>query len=216
MVVRGKSWLFPLILGVIGILTCFFYWKLLFPSFLTFSDSAKFADIARNLVLGRGYGLTFTNFGIKLPELTGGLFNAVFVPPLQPLSLFISFKIFGMRDFAVILTSGFFYLAGAIALYFLGKKVFGELVGILASLVFIFDPAMLDYAASGASESLFIFEIILAALFFYLNSKKTLFFGFLTLIALYFTRRSAMIYIVGFILLFILFRYKKGIQIFKS
>jgi len=212
---RGKGWLTAIFLVILGILIFFFNWNFLLPPFLTFSDAAKFADIARNLVLGRGYGLSFANFGIKLPELNNGLFNAYFVPPLQPLFLFFSFKILGMKDFIVIFTSGIFYSAGVIALFYLGKKIFGELIGFLTALAFIFDPAMLNYATSGASESLFIFEIILSALFFFMNSTKTLFLGFLTLIALYFTRRSAMIYIVSFILFFILLRYKKRVQILK-
>jgi hypothetical protein len=74
---------------------------------------------------------------------------------------------------------------------------------------------MLNYATSGASESLFIFELILAALFFYLNTKKTLLFGFLVLLLMYFTRPQAIIYIAGFIFLFILLHFKKKRQILR-
>lgn len=204
-----------LLVIVLAAFTHFFYWKRLLPPFLTFSDSAKFADIARNLVLGRGYGLNFTYFGSKLPKMVNGLFNAG-ATPLYTGFLVLVFKILEVSDLAVIFTSGIFYLAGAITLYFLGKKVFGELVGILASLAFIFDPAMLDYATSGASESLFIFEIILAALLFYQNTRVSRFFGFLVLLLSYFTRPSAIIYIAGFVFLFILLRYKKNAQILKA
>lgn len=221
--IKRKNWLTLPVLGIIGILIWFFYWKFLLPPFLTFSDGAKFADIARNFVLGRGFTGSFTFFGAKMPEMVGGFFLAG-VLPLYPLLVALSFKIFGITDLAVILTSEFFYLAGAVALYFLGKKIFGELVGFLAALVFIFDPAMLDYATSGASESLFIFEIILAALLFFLNTRTSLFFGFFVLLLSYFTRPSAIIYIAGFVLffiaqqqtLFILLRFKKKTQIFKA
>lgn len=47
-----KNWLAPFVLGIIGVLAWFFYQDLLLPPFLTFSDAAKFADIARNFVLG--------------------------------------------------------------------------------------------------------------------------------------------------------------------
>ena len=213
----------PIILGILGVLICLLYWKLLLPPYLTFSDAAKFADIARNLVTGREYGVNFTFFGNKMPEMVGGLFPAG-VSPFSPFTLAILFKIFGITDFTVILTSGFFYLTGAVALYFLGKKIFGNLVGILASLAFIFDPAMLNYATSGASETLFIFLIIFAAFLFYcaatnfiyINTKVSLLFGFLTLIALYFTRQSAIIYIFSFVLFFILLKFKKRSQILKA
>jgi len=218
-----KSWLVPFVLGVIGILVWFFYWKLLLSPFLTFSDAAKFADTARQIFLGKGVNSTFAFF---TPYFVWGeikYFSAGFTP-LFPLAIAAFFKFFGITDLAVILSSGIFYLAGAVAIYFLGKKVFGNLVGFLASLAFIFDPAMLNYATSGASESLFIFEIILAGLLFYLNTKKSLFLGFLTLVALYFTRPSAIIYIAGFVLffiaqqqtLFILLRFRKKSQILKA
>jgi len=210
---RQKFW--PFFLFLLASLVWFFYWKLVLPPFLTFSDTAKFADIARNLVFGGGYGVNFTNFGAKMPEIVGGLFPAG-IPPIPPFTIAALFKIFGVTDLAVISTSGFFYLAGAVTLYFLGKKIFGNLVGILASLAFIFDPAMLDYATSGASEILFIFEIILAALLFYQNTKVSQFFGFLVLLLSYFTRPSAIIYIAGFVLLYILLRFKKKSQILKA
>jgi len=202
-------------LGIIGILVWFLYSKLLLPRYLIFSDAAKFADIARNLILVGDYGTTFSPWGVGITGIKG-LFPALWIPPLFPLSLGLFFKIFGINDLTIILTSGFFYFASAIALYFLGKKVFGQLVGILASLALIFDPTMLNYATSGASESLFIFELILAAFLFYLNTKKSLFFGFLTLIALYFTRPSAIIYIFSFVLLFILFKFRKRVQLLRA
>lgn len=210
-----KDWLVVFLLILVGVIVWFFYWKLLLPPFLIFSDAAKFADIARSLILGRGYGMNFTFFGAEMPEMVDGLFMAG-LPPLYPLTTAVFFKIFGMTDFSVILTSGFFYLAGAITLYFLGKKIFGELVGILAALAFIFDPAMLNYATSGASESLFIFEIILAALLFYQNTRVSLFLGFFVLLLSYFTRPSAIIYIAGFVLFFLLLRFKKKTQILKA
>jgi len=199
---------------MLGIFAWIFYRQLLTPNYLVFSDTAKFADIARNLAEGKGFGINFTFFGSKMPEMVGGLFPAG-VLPFYPLIIAAFFKIFGITDLAVASSSGIFYLTGAVAIYFLGKKIFGNLVGILASLAFIFDPAMLNYATSGASESLFIFEIILAALLFYLNSMTSLIFGLLTLLALYFTRPSAIIYIAGFILFFIFLRFKNKTQILR-
>ena len=209
-----KQLFFPLFLAALAFLAWFLYWKLLAPGYLIFSDSAKTAEIARNLALGEGLGAKFAFFNKEFLTLEG-LFP-MGSPPLYPIILAIIFKIFGAKDFIVVLTSGFFYLMGAIILYFLGKKLFSKTVGFLAALAFIFDPAILTYATSGASESLFVFELILTALLFYINTRNSLVFGFLTLVALYFTRPSAIIYIAGFIILFILLRFKKKNQILKA
>ena len=217
-----KNWLAPLVLGILAVFIWFFYWKFLVPSYLTFSDAAKFADIARNYVSGKGFGSSFSPWSLGAVE-TKGIFPVSWGSPLQPALLSIAFKVLGVKDWVVILTSGFFYLLGAMALYYLGKRIFSTLVGVLASLAFIFDPAMLNYATSGASESLFIFEIILAALLFYcaatsfayLNSKVSQFLGSLVLLLMYFTRPSAIIYIAGFIFLFVLLHFKKKIQILR-
>ena len=218
-----KSWIPPVILGVLALFVCFLHWKLLYAPFLTFSDSAKFADLAKNIVLGRGYGASFGLFDTRIIDAFNGHLLLTNIPPSFPFSISIFFRVFGITDYSVILSSVTVYLAGAITLYFLGKKVFGELVGILASLAFIFDPAMLNYATSGASEPLFIFEIILVALliycaatnFVYLNSKVFQFFGFFVLLLMYFTRPSAVIYIFGFALFFIFLRFRKKSQILK-
>ena len=202
---------------ILAFMLWFLHLKLFYTSFLVFSDTAKFADVARNFALGNGFSTGFSNFGIgKVLEEAGLFFSARGILPFYPLVIAFFFKLFGVSDAIVIWTSGMFYTLSALVIYLLGKKIFGQLVGILAALAFIFDPAMLTYATSGASESLFIFELILAALLFYTNNKKTVFFGFLTLVALYFTRPSAIIYIAGLILLFILLSFKKRPQIFKA
>jgi len=202
---------------ILAFMLWFLHLKLFYTSFLVFSDTAKFADVARNFALGNGFSTGFSNFGMgKVLEEAGLFFSARGILPFYPLVIAFFFKLFGVSDAVVIWTSGMFYILSALVIYLLGKKIFGQLVGILAAIAFIFDPAMLAYATSGASESLFIFELILAALLFNLNTKKTLFFGFLTLVALYFTRPSAIIYIAGFILLFTLSRFQKKDQVLKA
>ncbi|MDP2860925.1 MAG: glycosyltransferase family 39 protein, partial [bacterium] len=138
------------------------------------------------------------------------------INPLHPFLLSVGFRIFGVSDAVTIATSGVFYLLSALVLYFLGKKVFGSLVGFLAALCFIFSPAMLDLAAIGASESLFILELILAAFLFYKNGKASCLFGFLTLAAMFLTRPSAIIYIVGFIFFFLAVNFRDRRQLFRA
>ena len=207
------DWLSLSFLGIVGFLVWFSSMKLLYPPYLTFSDAAKFADIARNIVGGNGFGAGFAPFSEEFLKTPGLL--PIASPPFLPLLLSAGFKIFGVNDWVVIFTSALFYFASGFVLYLLGKRLFGKIVGILASLVFLFDPAMINYAVIGASESLFIFELLLASLMFSINTKRSSFFGFLALAALYFTRPSAIIYIFGLVLFFIFLNFRSRNSLLK-
>jgi len=104
--------------------------------------------------------------------------------------------------------SGFLYLLAALSLYLLGLKIFNKHVGMLASLVFIFDPAILNYATSGASETVFILELIVLGYLISLNTKTTRAFALFIMMLTYFTRPTALIYI-GCFLLFMIFNISK-------
>ena len=209
-----KIFTLPVLLIIFSFLLWLLSVKLLFPPYLTFSDSAKFADIARNLVISNELGAKFAPFDTTFLNVNG-LFP-ISTPPLFPILISVGFRIFGLYDLVVILMSGIFYTGGSLALYYIGKKYFGQLVGFFASLVFILDLNLLNYASIGASESLFIFEILLSILLF--SQKKKLFnlFGFLTLIAMYFTRQSAILYIFGLSLFYILLNFQKIKDIVKT
>lgn len=188
---------------IIGALAIFFYWKLNTPHFLTFSDGAKMADIARNIISGRGYGSFFSSFGADqkiLEHLSKIPFPAFGRQPLMPLFIALSFKIFGITDAAVVYTSSFFYLTAIVSLYFLGRKIFNEKVGFVASIAFIGLPAFWDYALGGASEPLFALEIILVFLLFAIKKKWSYALGLVIAIASYFTRPQGFILISAAIL----------------
>jgi len=185
------------------------YWFLFGKEFLSFSDGAKFADIARNIKNGEGYGSRFSFFTESgFEETPTGLFSARWILPLMPLSILVNFLIIGVNDFAVVFTSGIFYLGLICFTYMIGKKLFNELVGCLAALSVAANINLLDYATSGASETLFIFEILLAIYFFLLKKKWANIAGSLTLLALFFTRPHAPIYILGIWIFYLLINYK--------
>lgn len=177
--------------------------------FLTFSDGAKFAVIARNLILGNGYITNFSFWGNNLFATSG-------IPYLVPYLMSLFFKIFGVNDFAVISFSFVFYLLLIITVFLLGKKMYGSLVGILSAIAVAANINFIDYATSGASEPLFAFEIVLAI---YLLSFKKVWvnlFGFLTLGLMYFSRPQAIIFITGILFFYIILKwgFKKGILYF--
>ncbi len=195
----------------------FFYFKLVTPGFLTFSDGAKFADVAKNIKSGLGYGSTFSFFSKSgLGQAPTGIFSARWIPPLMPLAVAASFSIFGISDFAVFFTSGVFYLGLVILIFLIGRKLFGNLIGFLAGLAVAFNLNILDYATSGASETLFIFEILLTIYLFLLKKRWANIAGFLGLILLYFTRPHAPIYILGIWLFYLLINYRKTKSFIKA
>jgi len=185
-------------------------------SFLTFSDAAKMADIAKNILQKGTYGSDFNFFGSNIFDHTKGmLFSASEIPPVTPYLIAVFFKIFGISDFAVTMCSYLFYVLSVFIGYFLAREIFGRLVGLTFGLTLSLSPFMLDYATTGASESVFIFEVLLC---FYLVLRKSVYsdllagvFAFL----MYFTRPQAFIYISGLMLLWLLLRYslKKSIVV---
>lgn len=174
-------------------------------SYLTFSDGAKFALIAKNLINGNGFVTDFSFWGTNLFATNG-------IPALLPYLINIFFRIFGVNDFAVISFSFTFYIFLAISVFLLANKMFNKYVGVLSSLAVIFNYDYFRYALSGASETLFAFEIILTT---YLLSFKKFWInvlGGLVIVAMYFSRPQAFIFILGLIFYWLInrFGFKKG------
>lgn len=167
--------------------------------FLTFSDGAKFALIARNLVLGNGYTTDFSFWGSNF-FATGGI--SVLIPYIM--SLFMKF--FGTTNFAVIAFSFTFYVLLTLFVFLLGRKVFNPLVGLLSALAVLFNLNFIDYATSGASEPLFAFEIVLATYLLVLRKKWATPLSFLVMGLMYFSRPQAFIFIAGLIFLWLILR----------
>ena len=188
--------------------------------YLTFSDSAKYADVARNFVLGRGWGTSFSFWGERIFEsLEKPLFQATGILPFHSLSIAFFFKIFGISDFAVIANSFFYFLLTLVFVYLLAKKIFkSKLIGFLSALAVGANYNLIDYATSGASESTFIFQIVASLYFASLKKKWANFLMFFFLILMYFTRTQAFIYIAGIILYWLLinFKPKKALSWFLS
>ena len=178
--------------------------------FLQFSDAAKFADIARNLISGFGYGSSFSFWSSNIFELIKNkIFSSPWTPPVMSFSIAAFFKMFGVNDFAVVATSFFYFLLLLIFTILLGKRIFkSNLVGILSALAVGFNKAIINYATSGALESPFLFEIVASAYFLTLRKRWATVVGFVLLVLMYFTRPQAFIYIAGLILFYLLSRFK--------
>jgi 4-amino-4-deoxy-L-arabinose transferase-like glycosyltransferase len=197
------------------ILSCFY--RFTANSYLPFSDGAKFADIGRNVALGNGYGSSFARFSETLGLNKQGLFPATLIPPVTPYLNAVSFRLFGVSDFRVIGVSAFFYLVLIFSTFLLGKKLWGNLAGVIAAIAVAADVSFLNYATSGASEPLFAAEIVIAALLFTQKRKWSDILGFLTLVLMYFTRAHAPFFIFPLLFYFIQLKtqnYRKTLRIF--
>ncbi len=180
-----------------------------FP-FLQLSDSAKFGDIARNLLNGLEFGSGFTFWSSNIFELIKNkIFAYSSTPPVMPYSIAALFKIFGVSDFAVIATSFLYFILTLVFVYFLGKKIFNsKLVGALSTLAAGASYDMIHYAVNGASESPFIFEIVACLYCASIKKKWANVITVLFLILMYFTRPQAFIYIIGIIIYWLLINFK--------
>lgn len=198
------------VLFVLVMAACVFsivYWKLATPSFLVFSDSAKFADIAKNIVLGNEYSSNFSFFNADALNLENSVSVAKWISPVIPYLISLSFKLFGISDFAVILVSVLGFVSLVVAAYLLGNKLFGKLVGVLSAIAIAFNLDFLNYASSGAAEPLFSFQIVLASYLLVLKNKWSNVIAFLILVLMYFTRSQAIIYIFALVLLYFLLNF---------
>lgn len=169
-------------------------------NYLTFSDGAKFANIARNLVLDNGFTTNFSFWG-------GNLFSTSGIPMIVPYLISFFMKIFGVNDFSIIAFSFTFYILLASVVYLLGRKIFNPFIGLLSSLVVLFNLNFIDYATSGASEPLFAFEIVLAIYLLVLKKRWSTILSFTVMGLMYFSRPQAFIYIAGLIFLWLILKF---------
>ncbi len=178
-----------------------------FSDSLTFSDSAKYADVARNIIFENEYSSNFVFWrGLENGILESGFFEAA-VLPIHTLLIFFSYLLFGVNDLAVMFVSGLFYILAIYCIFLLGDRIFGKTVGVISALVFAASPDVITYAVNGGSETIFIFEILLAC---YLILLKPRFLTLLTIfmfVLMYFTRPQAFIYILGVLLFWLLTKY---------
>ena len=166
-------------------------------SYLSFSDAAKFADIARNIVQGRGFTSSFEFFG-----------GPPVVSPVFPYLISLFFRFFGVSDQSVIYTSLALFVLSLVFTYLLAKKLTGnKLVGFLSVLSIGFNKDLINYGLSGASESLLIFEIVLSLYLLSFDKKVLNIVGFLVLVLMYLTRPQSVIYIFGILVYFFFRKY---------
>jgi 4-amino-4-deoxy-L-arabinose transferase-like glycosyltransferase len=130
-----ERWWRPVAVGVAALLARALYWALVVPTYsFPLSDASHYQQIARNLADGRGFVAPFPS---------GALHATAFRPPLYPMLLGATYKVFGDgvasgRALSVVLG-----VAVAVLAYLLANRIAGPLAGLVAGgLVAIYPPLL--------------------------------------------------------------------------
>lgn len=201
---------------ITSVVFVFLYSRFVASNFLTFSDGAKFAIIARNLIAGRGFTSNFSFYSSDLLTRTTDVFSASGVPYLVPFAISVFFRVFGVSDFSVLLFSEVFFVLLVLATFLLARRLYGSLVGVISAIAVASSQSLLNYATSGASEIIYTFLVVIGAYLIYLNKKWTDYLFFISLILIYLTKPQGIVFIGVLLLLWFLLRFswKKGLSYF--
>lgn len=211
------TYLLPVGIFILSLIVLFLYFKFCSTGYLNFSDAAKSADIARNIIAGLGYNGNFSFWGSSIAYLMQkAAFPSPWLPPAIPFSIALGFKVFGVTDAVVMGVSSFYFVLLVVFVFLLGKSLFGKLVGTLSAIAIAVNIDFLNYATNGSTETLFTFEIIISTYLISLRKKWATVAAFAFAFLMYFTRPQAFIYIAGLLLYWLLvnFNLKKAIGYF--
>lgn len=190
-----------LLVGVISLLIFVFFRG---NGYLKFSDAAKIGEIGKSIINGSGFASKFIFYANDPVLNSNGLFSARVMPPVTPYLTALSFKIFGISDFAVILVSGISFVLMVLATYLLGERLYGVKTGLFASLAIAFSIPLLGYAASGASETTFIAIMLFAVYLLSLDTRRSNIVGLLLTGTLFLVRAQAPFYVIPILFYFLL------------
>ena len=129
-----ERWWRPVAVGVAALVARALYWALVVPTYYALSDASHYQQIARNLAEGRGFAAPFPS-----PVLHATAFR----PPLYPMLLGATYKVFGDdvatgRALSVVLG-----VAVAVLAYLLATRIAGPLAGLVAGgLVAVYPPLL--------------------------------------------------------------------------
>jgi len=171
--------------------------------FLTFSDSAKFAQAAINLLKGKSLTITHSFFSTNLLDSfqSNSLFSVNF-PPLPSWLLSLLFRFFPATDTNIAIFGLVFLAFSALIVFLIGKKLHSTVAGLLTSVFFLSSLFFQEYALNFASEIPFTLLILLFT-YFILLPKGWKLLSTLPLVALFFTRQQAAVFL-GAVLLTLL------------
>lgn len=132
-----------------------------------FSDSAKYAEAANNLLFGKGLSINHSFFDLNLLSnfQINHSFPAGFLPGTSMI-LSIIFKIFGTSDTSILIAGLLFYILCATLVFLIAKTVASTKAGIISVCLFASSLFFHEYLNNFSSEIPFTLEILLITYFF--------------------------------------------------
>lgn len=177
-------------------LAVFYFYRESLPKELYFVDAGRYADIARNLLQT---GQLKTNFVFPVSALGKVGPWPINIPPLHITMIAFFFRLFGVSDSSVVWSSVFFFIATIPVLFLLTKKLFNRQAAFISSLIYLFTLPLLSYARDGASEPIFIFELILISYLILLMRSWSLLIGGIVTGLIFFTKLQSYLFIPIFL-----------------
>lgn len=187
--------LIGVVIFTVFVLISYFYLKT--DKLLSFSDGAKYATIARNLVEKDRYLSDFTfsvKSAMKITEF--GRFPALWTSPAVSYLYSFYFRILGVNDNSIILGNSFLFLFLVLFTFLLSRKLFDNKTAILSSLSVALSTTVINYTLSGATEIVFMLEIILGMYLISFKKKWLDFLSAFVLVVMYYTRPQAIIFVL--------------------
>lgn len=168
--------------------------------FLTFSDSAKFAQAALGYIKGGNFEVSHSFFSLKLLSSfeLGSQFLANFLPLPSWLLSFV-FRFFPATDTTIAIFGLVFFFLSALLIFYIGKKLYSAKAGVISALLFLSSMFFQEYALNFTSEILFIF-LILLFIYLLLLPKKLKLLSLIPLFLLFLTRQQAPVFLGSLVL----------------
>lgn len=138
-------------------------------------NGVRYGNIARNYLR---YGLFETKFGQI--ENSGQVSKEEFeyfthYPPLLPLIVALSYKLFGISEWSTRLVPLLFSSGTIVLIFLIGNKLWNSKIGVIASLIALVTPMALYFGKTPVHEPLVMFFVLVAFYGYLMTKEKILF-----------------------------------------
>ncbi len=141
-----------------------------FYPYITFSDSAKYVETAKNLIGGQGFTVNHSFF---ISNYAGGDGFAAYFSPLPSWFFSLIFRFFPATDLTVIITGYVIFAISCLLAFLIAKNLGGVKSAIISLILFLSSLFFYDYAHNATTETFFIFELLAFTYIILLPNVKT-------------------------------------------
>lgn len=138
--------------------------------------------------------------------------------PVYIYSLVPSVALLGLSEFSVRIVSALYGIGAVILMYFLGKEIGGEKMGLVSSFILAVSPWHLHFSRVGFQLIAAVFWILFALLFLYKSLKNKNYYALAAagIILSFFSYSTTKLYIFPLVILFFLSNFKETLNLIKT